>query len=96
MYGLCVAGNYVTYTTVVVGMAIGMTLPLHAGFQHACEFVERERRQRYELTFTLVVLSMAIALIVYFDLVRLLCPFDFLDDDSCKRFDPSADKPWKV
>jgi hypothetical protein len=96
MYGLCVGSNYVTYATVVLGMAVGMTLPLHAGFQHMCEYMERERRQRYELTFTLVVLSVTIAGIVYFDLVRLLFPFEFFS--SCEQFDPSppTDKQWKV
>ena len=97
MYGLCVCSVSATYAVIVVGMAVGMTLPLHAGFQHVCEFVERERRQRWELIFGLAVLSLAIAVIVYFDLVGVLFPFEFFDN-SCERFAPSdiSTPQWKV
>jgi hypothetical protein len=92
MYGLCIGSNYVTYAVVVVGMAIGMTSPLHFWFHHACEFVHRERRERYELIFSTVVLSMGIGAVVYFGLPEILIPFEFFD--SCERFVP--DKKWKV
>lgn len=86
MYLSCIGSNYVMYAAIVVGMAIGMTLPLNSGFHHLMEYVHRERRQRYKLIFEFVVLSVAIAGIVYFNRIEVLLPFEFYI--SCERRSP--------
>lgn len=96
MYLSCIGSNCVAYAVVVAAIAIGITLPLHTGFQHACEYVPRERRQRWELIFSAVVLCTGIVVVVYFGLPEMLFPFEFFDE-PCERFDPDkSPSPWKV
>lgn len=84
LYGMCVVGEMIWFVMSTVGLGLIIIFPLSAMFEGFFMFVERSKKERYQ-AMLLLPLALAIVLVLRYNLVRLLFPFDMW---SCDRFRP--------